>query len=94
MTRMTVDVSAIEGLENTSPSVRVHSNDRLTLAVERTMFWDPSHYGDHTASAVAQPEKQWLFAEGAQGFSDTYLLLSNLNGSSLKRRAARMRWRA
>ena len=43
------------------------------------MFWDPSYYGGHTANAVAQPELQWVFAEGFQGFFDTYILIANAN---------------
>ena len=39
----------------TSPSVEVRSDNRLTLAVERTMFWDSTHYGGHTANAVPRP---------------------------------------
>jgi hypothetical protein len=80
--RLTVDVDEIEGLENTSPSVEVRSDSRLTLGVERTMFWDSMHYGGHTANAVERAERQWTFAEGAQnGFFNTYLLLTNPGGA-------------
>jgi hypothetical protein len=80
--RLTVDVDEIEGLENTSPSVEVRSDDRLTLGVERTMFWDSTHYGGHTANSVASAERRWLFAEGAQNdFFNTYLLLANPSGA-------------
>jgi autotransporter-associated beta strand protein len=81
--RMTIPVDQIPGLGETSPSVEVRSDNRLTLAVERTMFWDASHYGGHTASAVPQPERQWFFAEGAQGFFHTFLLLANPNPSAV-----------
>ena len=64
--RITVKVDEIPGLEATSPSVEVVSDNRLTLAVERTMFWDSTHYGGHTANAVSQPERKWYFAEGSQ----------------------------
>ena len=79
--RLTVRVNDIPGLETTSPSVEVRSDSRLTLAVDRTMFWDrATHYGGHTANAVPRPEKQWLFAEGVQnGFFQTFLLLGNPN---------------
>jgi hypothetical protein len=79
--RMTVKVDEIEGLENVSTSVEVHSENRLTLAVERTMFWDSRHYGGHTANSVSRAERQWFFAEGAQNdFFNTFLLLANPNG--------------
>jgi autotransporter-associated beta strand protein len=77
--RMTVHVDQIPGLEDASPSVQVVSNNRVPLVVERTMFWDPTYYGGHTANAVAQPELRWVFAEGFQGFFDTYVLIANAN---------------
>jgi autotransporter-associated beta strand protein len=81
--RLTVNVNEIPGLETTSPSVEVRSDNRLTLAVDRTMFWDrATHYGGHTANAVPRPEKEWLFAEGVQNdFFHTFLLLGNPNNS-------------
>ncbi len=36
-----------------------------------------THYGGHTAKAVDSPRTTWFFAEGSQGFFDTYLLLAN-----------------
>ena len=38
-----------------------------------------THYGGHTAKAVDSPRTAWFFAEGSQGFFDTYLLLANAN---------------
>jgi hypothetical protein len=62
------------------PSVEVKSDNRLVLAVERTMFWDQTHYGGHTANAVPALRNDWLFAEGAQNdFFQTFLLLNNPN---------------
>jgi autotransporter-associated beta strand protein len=81
--RATVRVDEIAGLEETSPSVVVVSDQGLPLAVERTMFWDATHYGGHTANAVAGPATRWLFAEGAQGFTNTFLLLGNPNDASV-----------
>jgi hypothetical protein len=46
------------------------------------MFWDASYYGGHTANAVAQPETRWIFAEGFQGFFDTYILIANANAEA------------
>jgi autotransporter-associated beta strand protein len=78
--RITVHVDEIPGLEATSPSLEVKSDNRLPLGVDRTMFWDHTHYGGHTANAVPEPRRQWLFAEGAQNdFFQTYLLLGNPN---------------
>ena len=51
--------------------MQVISDDKLPLIVERSMFWDASYYGGHTANAVAKPERKWIFAEGFQGFFDT-----------------------
>jgi autotransporter-associated beta strand protein len=77
--RVTIHVDEIEGLENASASVEVKTPAHLPLIVERSMFWDASYYGGHTANAVEKPEKQWTFAEGFQGFFDTYILIANAN---------------
>ena len=77
MARVTVPVDQIPGLEATAVSVKVVSEGPVPLVVERTMFWDASYYGGHTANAVPQPETRWIFAEGFQGFFDTYILIAN-----------------
>lgn len=59
-------------------STIVRSTDAAPLAVERTMSWDARGYGGHGGGAVS-PAKRWLFAEGAQGFLKTYILLANDN---------------
>ena len=74
---MTVSVDSIPGLESTSASVQVTSTSDVPLVVERTMSWDSTHYGGHTANAVARPAMGWIFAEGFQGFFDTYVLIAN-----------------
>jgi hypothetical protein len=52
----------------------------LPLAVERSMFWDQAaHYGGHGGTAVQEPAPTWYFAEGSQGFFDTWVLLANPN---------------
>jgi hypothetical protein len=56
-------------------SAVVHSNG-VPLAVERTMSWDATGYGGHGGTA-ARPHTRWLFAEGSQGFFDTFVLLAN-----------------
>jgi subtilisin-like proprotein convertase family protein len=53
------------------------------MAVERNMFWDATKYGGHGGTAVDGASTRWLFAEGAQGFFDTYILLANDNASAV-----------
>ncbi len=80
--RLTVAVDAIAGLEAAAASVEVVSENRRPLVVERSMFWDAEGYGGHTANAVAQAERRWIFAEGFQGFFDTFLLIANANAEA------------
>ena len=56
----------------------IHSVDAVPLAAERTMIWDATGYGGHGGTAAA-PNTKWLFAEGSQGFFDTFILLANDN---------------
>jgi hypothetical protein len=77
--RATSHVDQIQGLEDASVSVEVKSTNGLPLTVERTMFWDATYYGGHTGTAVEQPAVRWFFAEAAQGFFDTYVLVTNAN---------------
>jgi autotransporter-associated beta strand protein len=77
--RLTVHVDEIPGLEAAEASVKVESDLGLPLAVERSMFWDATYYAGHAAAAVPAPAQDWLFAEGAQGFFDTFLLVANPN---------------
>ncbi len=58
----------------------VHSTGAVPLAAERTMIWDATGYGGHGGSATA-PHTRWLFAEGSQGFFDTFILLANDNAT-------------
>lgn len=75
--RTTYQVRHSVGPAPTSASVRVTSVTGVPLAVERTMTWDASGYGGHAETAVASLANRWYFAEGAQGFFDTYLLVAN-----------------
>jgi hypothetical protein len=59
----------------------VHSTNAVPLAAERTMIWDATGYGGHGGSAAA-PDRRWLFAEGSQGFFDTFVLLANDNAAA------------
>jgi autotransporter-associated beta strand protein len=77
--RTTIHVDQIQGLEDAAVSVVVKSESGQPLTVERTMFWDSSYYGGHTGTAVDQPATRWFFAEAAQGFFDTYVLVTNAN---------------
>ena len=81
-TRRTVKVEQVAGLESTAVSAVIRSANAVPLAVERTMFWDASYYGGHTGNAVDAPQVQWYFAEGSQGFFDTYVLLANANAQA------------
>lgn len=77
--RLTIKVDTIAGLAADDISTVVESTSGLPLAVERTMFWDDGKYGGHTDTAVQAPSTRWYFAEGSQGFFDTYVLLANSN---------------
>ena len=78
MTRRTLHVDSIPGLENAGGvSTVVRSTNGNPLVVERTMFWDASHYGSHGGTAVDGPRTRWLFAEGSEGFFHTFVLLAN-----------------
>jgi hypothetical protein len=73
----TVLVNDVPGLSAAAVSSVVTSVNALPLAVERTMRWDATGYGAHSEKAAAGARPDWLFAEGSQGFFDTYLLLAN-----------------
>jgi hypothetical protein len=77
MSRTTIAVDSIAGLEDTEVSSTVTSNQALPLIVERTMRWDATGYGAHTERATDAPAKTWYFAEGSQGFFQTFVLLAN-----------------
>jgi autotransporter-associated beta strand protein len=82
LSRKTIRVDEVGGIENTEVSMVVHSTNFEPLIVERTMRWDSSGYGAHTEKAVGGPSTVWFFAEGAQGFFSTYLLLANPNNAA------------
>ncbi len=73
-----IRVNDVPGLEAAAVSTVVKSPGGAPLIVERTMFWDRAgYYGGHGGSAVDGPRTKWYFAEGSQGFFDTYVLLAN-----------------
>ncbi len=75
LSRTSIRVNDLPGLADTSVSTLIESLDTLPLAIERTMTWGGGE-GGHLAGA-GQPNTSWYFAEGAQGYFDTYLLLAN-----------------
>ncbi len=77
MSRTTIQVDDIPDMEATSFSTAVESTSGLPVLVERTMWWDKTHYGAHGEKAVDGAAPQWYFAEGSQGFFSTYFLLVN-----------------
>jgi hypothetical protein len=79
MTRVTIAVDDIPGLESAAVSSVVTSTSGLPLVVERTMRWDATGYGSHTEAATQGAAPVWYFAEGSQGFFSTFILLANPN---------------
>jgi len=76
--RSTIKVNDVTGLDSTALSTVVESKNALPLVVERTMSWDRANaYGAHTEKAGEGARRQWFFAEGSQGFFDTFILLAN-----------------
>jgi subtilisin-like proprotein convertase family protein len=76
--RRRLAVDSIPGLESAEVSTVVTPSTVTPLVVERAMFWDATRYGGHGANAT-EPATTWYFAEGAQGFYRTYILLANPN---------------
>jgi hypothetical protein len=75
--RVTVSADANTQLGDTAFSATVTSPLGIPIAVERTMRWDATGYGMHTEKAATALARNWFFAEGAQGFYDTFFLLTN-----------------
>ncbi len=80
--RTTIRVDTVPGLASNAVSTVVRATGGQPLLVERTMFWDQSAYAGHTGSAVDNAQTTWYFAEGSQGFFDTYLLLANASATA------------
>ncbi len=75
--RTTIPVASIPGLEGTSMSTFVTSLTGQPIAVERTMRWDRTGYGAHGEKASDGTALTWYFAEGSQGYFNTFLMLAN-----------------
>jgi hypothetical protein len=88
LSRHTIRLNTIPGLESTTVMTRVRARSDTPLAIERTMRWDATGYEGHTERASEGANTRWYFAEGAQGFFHTYLLLVNAgstpNGASIR----------
>jgi subtilisin-like proprotein convertase family protein len=77
-----LQIHADQATDGGATSTIVRSLDAVPLAIERTMSWDARGYGGHGGGAVS-PATRWLFAEGAQGFLKTYILLANDNAKEV-----------
>jgi hypothetical protein len=75
--RTTVSADANPALGATAFSSTVVSHLGIPIAVERTLRWGLNGYGMHTEKASPSLARTWFFAEGSQGFYDTYFLLTN-----------------
>ena len=75
--RSTVSADANAQLGPAAFSATVTSHLGIPIAVERTLRWDATGYGMHTEKSATSLSRTWLFAEGAQGFYQTYFLLTN-----------------
>jgi hypothetical protein len=76
--RLTIAADAVPGLDVGQVAVSTVVESPQPLVVERTMFWSQeAYYAGHTGTAVSGASRSWYFAEGYQGFFDTYLLLAN-----------------
>ena len=80
--RTTVRVDEVPDMEAATFSTVVDSTSGLPFAVERTQRWDSTGYGAATEKASDGPNLTWYFAEGSQGYFQTYLLLGNPSGSA------------
>lgn len=78
LSRATFDAVDLVGVAR-SFAIEVRSLDAVALAVERTMRWGPDRASGHSGSAVTAPSSTWYFAEGSQGYFDTFVLLANPN---------------
>ena len=80
MTHQRIRVDDVAGLESTSVSAVVSSLHAVPLVVTRRMTWSQGErYAGHAGGAVDGPRRRWYFAEGSEGFFDTFVLLANAN---------------
>jgi uncharacterized repeat protein (TIGR03803 family) len=69
-----IDPATIPGLAHATFSTVVEAD--ASVAVDRTMSWDPSGYGSHIETGVLAPSTTWYLAEGSTSgpFALFYLL--------------------
>ena len=79
MSRATIDVKTVPGLENAEFSTLVEADERVVA--DRTMTWDQSGYGSHAERGIlTRTATKWYFAEGATfGNFDLFYLIQNPN---------------
>jgi Domain of unknown function (DUF4394)/Calx-beta domain len=78
LTRQVYSAGAVSAVAEAGAfAATVTSRHAVPLVVERTMQWGVGGYGSHAARAVDGANTSWYFAEGAQGFFQTFLLLGN-----------------
>ena len=83
LSRTTIAADTVPGLDVGQVDVSTVVESSRQLVVERTMFWNQeTYYGGHGGTAVAGGSREWYFAEGYQGFFDTYLLLANASDTA------------
>ena len=75
--RTPIAADAHPTLGATAFSSTVTSHLGIPIAAERTMRWDATGYGMHLEKASPALARTWYFAEGSQGFYDTFFLLTN-----------------
>jgi hypothetical protein len=69
-----IRVNHLPGIGEGAVSAIVRSDGEQPLIVERTMFWGTA---GHTEAAAGSPAYRWYFAEGSQGFFETFILVAN-----------------
>jgi lysophospholipase L1-like esterase len=76
--RKTVRVDTIAGLADTAVSAVVECTNGLDIVVERSMYWaNGTERGGHNALGVNGTSTRWYLAEGATGFFEQFILISN-----------------
>lgn len=72
--RLTINAADIVALADVAFSTTVESDG--PVVVDRTMRWNPQHYGSHSETGTPTPAPIWYLAEGAthNGFKLFYLL--------------------
>lgn len=77
--RKTVRVNQVPGLAGVGAvSAVVECLNGLDLAVERSMYWaGGTRTSGHNSPGVLSASTEWLLAEGATGFFNTFVLIAN-----------------